>query len=219
MGHHQQPCVSDPGFATAAAFGWCVDAHDGLDADELAAVLDVHCYDDPAGVTGHAVVGLGQAYQMVVPRPPNMSALALPYFLPQWRMGKAVTAGLSPTDLEAVQALVDDTAARARRGPGRNDPTGSSSWTRSSPPGPSCAWPVATWCCGWRETAAWPRWPTADRATLATELEARIGEYRRLWLERFRPGGLTDSTAWFEHLLGCYRTGSAPSGRGSAPSD
>ncbi len=27
MGHHQQPYVSDPGFATAAAFGWCVDSH------------------------------------------------------------------------------------------------------------------------------------------------------------------------------------------------
>ena len=52
MGHHQQPCVSDPGFATAAAFGWCVEAHAGLDADDLAAVLDVHCYDDPAGRTG-----------------------------------------------------------------------------------------------------------------------------------------------------------------------
>jgi hypothetical protein len=49
----------------------------------------------------------------------------------------------------------------------------------------------------------------ADRVSLSAELEVRIGEYRRLWLERCRPGGLTDSTAWFEHLLGCYRTGSA----------
>jgi hypothetical protein len=51
--------------------------------------------------------------------------------------------------------------------------------------------------------------PAGGRDALAHELEARIEEYRRLWLERFRPGGLSDSTAWFEHLLGCYRTGEA----------
>jgi hypothetical protein len=48
-----------------------------------------------------------------------------------------------------------------------------------------------------------------DRDALASRLEACTGEYRRLWLERFRPGGLSDSTAWFEHLLGAYRTGHA----------
>ena len=36
FGHHQQPFVSDPGFATAAAFGWCGASHAGLDADDLA---------------------------------------------------------------------------------------------------------------------------------------------------------------------------------------
>ena len=45
--------------------------------------------------------------------------------------------------------------------------------------------------------------------TLAAALVACTEEYRHLWLERFRPGGLDDSTAWFEHLLSCYRTGQA----------
>lgn len=209
MGHHQQPCVSDPGFATAAAFGWCVDAHDGLNANELATVLDVHCYDDPAGVTGHAVVGLGQAYQMVEPRPPNMSALALPYFLPQWRMGSAVTAGLSTVDLEAVQALVDDTAvALARARPRR--PDGKLVIEEIVATGALLRLACRDVVLRLAGDGGLASVAEADRATLAAELEARIGEYGRLWLERFRPGGLTDSTAWFEHLLGCYLTGSAP---------
>ncbi len=48
---------------------------------------------------------------------------------------------------------------------------------------------------------------------IATPWRSRSGtsssEYRRLWLERFRPGGLDDSMAWFDHLLDCYRTGTA----------
>ena len=209
MGHHQQPCVSDPGFATAAAFGWSVEAHAGLDADELATVLDVHCYDDPAGVTGHAVVGLGQAYQMVVPRPPNMSALALPYFLPQWRMGKAVTAGLSRADLEAVQALVDDTAvALGRARPKR--PDGRLVVEEIVATGALLRLACRDVVLRLEGDGGLASVAEADRATLSAELEARIREYRRLWLERFRPGGLADSTAWFEHLRDCYRTGSAP---------
>ena len=61
--------------------------------------------------------------------------------------------------------------------------------------------------CAWAADGTLASVPAADREALATELGIRIEEYRRLWLERFRPGGLSDSTAWFEHLLGCYRTG------------
>jgi len=208
FGHHQQPGVSDPGFATAAAFGWCGASHADLDADDLATVLDVHCYDDPARQTGRAVVGLGEAYRMVVPRPPNMSALALPFFLPQWPMGKGVTDGLTGRDLEAVRTLVDDTvAALGRARPRRDD-------------GSLVIEEITT-------TAAFLRLACADlvlrlegdgtlasvgdddRAVLARTLGAQVEEYRRLWLERFRPGGLSDSTAWFDHLLDCYRTGHA----------
>jgi hypothetical protein len=50
---------------------------------------------------------------------------------------------------------------------------------------------------------------SVDRDALATVLVAYIDEHRRLWTTRFRPGGLTDSTAWFDHLLECYRSGTA----------
>ena len=49
--------------------------------------------------------------------------------------------------------------------------------------------------------------PATARAELADALRPVIGEHERLWLARNRPGGLRDSRAWLEHLLGCYETG------------
>ena len=206
MGHHQQPYVSDPGFATAAAFGWCVDSHVGLEVDALAALLDVHCYDDPAREMGGAVVGLGQTCRMVGPQLPNMSALALPFLLPQWPMGKAMTKGLTTDDLQAVQSLLDDTTvALGRAHPRRPDGQLVIEEIAST----AALLHLACLDAGFRlqGDGTLGSVAPADRDILATALGDRIEEYRRLWLERFRPGGLSDSTAWFEHLLGCYRTG------------
>jgi hypothetical protein len=47
----------------------------------------------------------------------------------------------------------------------------------------------------------------ADRRVLADQLEGVMEEHRRLWTARFRPGGLDDSLAWFDHLADCYATG------------
>jgi len=47
----------------------------------------------------------------------------------------------------------------------------------------------------------------AEREALAAELKPLLGEYRRLWLRRSRPGGLSDSVARLESLLQSYRSG------------
>ena len=213
--------MSDPGFATAAAFGWCVDAHAELDADDARRPCSTcTATTTPPRQTGRAVVGLGQTYRMVAPQLPNMSALALPFLLPQWPMGKAVTDGLTAADLDAVRAPRRrhrrSRSGRAR--PGR--PDGAlvieeiAATARPAPPRLSTTPRLRL---GGRRHPGVGAEP-ADRDALATELGTRIEEYRRLWLERFRPGGLSDSTAWFEHLLDCYRTGHDRSVAGSAPS-
>jgi hexosaminidase len=40
---------------------------------------------------------------------------------------------------------------------------------------------------------------------LTGELEEIVGEYRRLWLARNRPGGLADSAGRMERLLTMYQ--------------
>jgi hypothetical protein len=200
--------VSDPGFAVTAAWGWCGASHAGLGESDLATLLDAHCYDDPARQMGQAVVNLGETYRMVVPRPPNMSALALPFLLPQWPMGRGVTDGLSAADLEAVQSLVDAaTVALVDARPGRAD--GPLVIEEISATGAFLDLACADLLLRLRGDGTLASVPPTDRDALATALEARMEEYRRLWLERFRPGGLSDSTAWFEHLLDCYRSGHA----------
>jgi hypothetical protein len=206
MGHLQQPTVSDPGFATTAAFGWCVEAHAGLDADSLGALLDVHCYDDRAGETGRVVVDLGQACRMVAPEPPNMSALALPLLLPQWAVGTALTEGLTTADLLAVESMLERcTTALGRARPQRGDAPVVIRELEATSALLALACHDARLRLAGDGTLA--SVAGADRDALATELSGCISEHQRLWLERFRPGGLSDSTAWLEHLLACYRTG------------
>jgi hypothetical protein len=49
--------------------------------------------------------------------------------------------------------------------------------------------------------------PAPAREALAGAIEPVIAAHRRLWLERNRPGGLSDSVAWLERLRDNYRKG------------
>jgi len=211
MGHHQQPIVSEPGLAVAAAFSWCAASHRALDLDALATVLDVHAFDDPAGALGAAVVGLGRVPRLVTPQVPNMSALVFPLLLPQWRVGRGATAGLSPEDLDAVETALDDALAligRAR--PRRPDAASLLDQVRATVSLLRLSAHDARLRLAGDGSLA--SVPAADRRTLAGELDAVVSEHRRLWLEAFRPGGLGDSVAWFDHLGSCYRSGQADRG-------
>jgi hypothetical protein len=206
MGHHQQPPVSEPGFAAAAAFAWCVESHAALDLDALATVLDIHAFDDPAGALGGALVGLGRVSRMVTPRPPNMSALALHLLLPQWPVGHGLTSGLTSAELDDVDDTLDRAlAAVGRARPMRGDGELVLDEMRAT------ARLVRLSCHDARLRMAGDGTlgsvGTDDRSALARELDALVEEFRRLWGERFRPGGLNDSVAWFDHLGACYRTG------------
>jgi len=137
-----------------------------------------------------------------------MSALALPFLLPQWPMGKAMTKSLTASDLQAVRALVDETPvalgrARPRRPDGQlvvEEIVATAALLRLACDDAELRL---------RGDGTLGSVAPADRDALANELRSRIDEHRRLWLERCRPGGLSDSTAWFEHVLDCYRTGTA----------
>ena len=208
MGHHQQPVVSEPGLAAAAAFSWCATAHEDLDLDGLAAVLDAHAFDDPAGALGHTLVTLGRVPRMVTPQVPNMSALVLHLLLPQWRVGRGATAGLTASDLDRVDAALDAVTGELARARSRrrdaalvaDEVTATVALLRLA---------VQDARARLAGDGSLSSLSPATRAELARGVEAVIEEHRRLWRARFRPGGLDDSVGWFEHLRSCYRHGRA----------
>jgi hypothetical protein len=49
--------------------------------------------------------------------------------------------------------------------------------------------------------------PATLRNGLAERLRAAIDGYRASWRARSRSGGLDESCAWLDHLVGCYEAG------------
>jgi hypothetical protein len=132
----------------------------------------------------------------------------LPLLLPQWAVGTALTDGLTTTDLQAVETMLEGTGrALGRARPGRRDGGLVIRELEATSALLGLACHDARLRLGGDGTLA--SVAGADRDALENEVSARIFEHRGLWLERFRPGGLSDSTAWLEHLLGCYRSGTA----------
>ncbi|MGH9016322.1 MAG: family 20 glycosylhydrolase [Acidimicrobiales bacterium] len=208
MGHHQQPVVSEPGLAAAAAFSWCAEAHASLDPDALAAMLDAHAFDDPTGTLGASVVRLGRIPRMVTPQIPNMSALVFCLLLPQWAVGRGATRGLTADDLDRVDATLDDVGpAVARAAPRRADGALVGDEVRATVALLRLCTADARLRLAGDGTLA--SVAETDRRALAAALEPVVAEHRRLWTTRFHPGGLDDSVGWFDHLLDCYRTGRA----------
>ncbi len=171
-------------------------------------MLDLHAFDDPAGALGGALVDLGRVPRLVTPQIPNMSALVFQLLLPQWRVGHGATRGLTTDDLDGVEATLDDvTTATVRAEPRRVDGGLLLDEVRATVG-------VLRLCC--RDArlrlagdGSLASVGPADRAGLGAELDGVISEHRRLWNERFRPGGLEDSVAWLDHLGACYSTGEA----------
>jgi hypothetical protein len=203
MGHLQYLPVSEPGFATAAAVSWCLDANADLD---LAAALDVHAFDDPTGELGAALLALGDAYRGIAAQFPNISVLVMHLYYPQLQLDRGISAGMTIEDLRSVETGLADAVERLRRsGSGRADAALIIDELRTA------AELVALLCRDARARLEEDGWLSsvdeATRAELAADLRPLIDHHRELWLARNRPGGLDDSTAWLEHLLECYETG------------
>lgn len=211
LGHLQYLPVSDPGFAYAAAMGWCRDTNRDLD---LAAALSVHCYDDPSGQFADALLALGDVHRCVTPQAPNISTLMAPLYWPQLHLGRGFLDGFDIDGLDQVDEIV----ARAQRAIGAATPrrTDAELLTAELTNAAALVGLIAS-----DERArlgvdgTLPAVAAADRATLAEELRPLIARHRELWLARNRPGGLDDSAAWLEHLATCYETGDTPNNWGA----
>jgi hypothetical protein len=189
--------------AYGAAVSWCLDTNRDLD---LAAALDAHAFDDPAGELGAALLALGDAYLGVVPKIWNMSVLVMHLYWPQLQLGRTFSEGLTVDDLLGVEQTLAEAVHRlAKARPRRPDGALVVDELLAG------AALVALLCRDARARLEADGWlasvPEARRLELAADLDPLIETHHRLWLARNRPGGLDDSLAWLEHLQECYRTG------------
>ncbi|MDE3086836.1 MAG: family 20 glycosylhydrolase, partial [Acidobacteriota bacterium] len=208
MGHLQHLPVSDPGLAAAAAFGWCLSSNAGLGPAELAPLLDRHCYGDPSGALGEAVVALGDLHTLQPLEVPNISALVLHLYFPQLPVGPAMGSDVSSVHLEAVEAARDGAGETLRRARpttdhGRlavEDLLASAELVRLC---------LADAGARLEGDGTLLSVPTPVRAALADRLGGVVEAHRHRWLARNRPGGLDESCAWLDHLGRSYRDGAA----------
>ena len=203
LGHLQQWVVSEPGLAYGAAVSWCLAANADLD---LGAALSAHVFGDPTGALADAVLGLGDAHLLVTPQFPNMSALVMNLYYPQLPVGRGLTAGLTPGELDAVDARLD---------------AGRTAVLRARPDRPDAALLVDEVLFGTDLVALLTRDARArlrgdgslgsvtagERAVLGAELGSLAERYRARWLARNRPGGLDDSLSWLQNLGAAYASG------------
>jgi hypothetical protein len=205
FGHLQYLPVSEPGLAAGAAFSWCLAANADLEGEPLAAALDTHCFGDPSGLLGRAVLSLGDAHRSVEVQVPNMSILCLPLYQPGMTLGEGPTSGLTTADFARAEQVIGEAveplgAARASRGDGdlivEELRAGAELMVLLCLDGQARL----------EADGSLSGVPPATRRELAARLEPVLDRHRALWLARNRPGGLPDSVGWLERLLARYRS-------------
>lgn len=211
FGHLQYLPVSDPGLAAAAALSWCLDANRDLDAAAVAGLLDLHCYDDPGGALGAALVALGDAHLLQPMVVPNVSGLVLHLYFPQLPIGRGLGEDITPADVDAVEAALDGAVSALGSARPR---TGHGALARDELV--LAARLVHLLCRDMRGRitgdGSLSGLPAALRDSSAGELDGLADAHGARWLARNRPGGLEESSRWLTHLRDCYRTGEADAG-------
>ena len=222
-GHWQQWPVAYPGYAYGAAVSWCAVTNRDID---LPRVLDVHAFQDSAGMMGRAVYDLGNAYRQPGVTPRNSSVLhdlLVRSPASEEPVSRLTVGGLERTESYVESALHrigqanmagpegERVAAEMRHvahllrhachlGVARLEAVGNEAADVSlkSP---------------WTHHDALPshvateigKMPAATREELDAELGPLVEVFRRLWLARSRPGGLNDSVTRWEQMLVAYR--------------
>jgi hypothetical protein len=191
-GHWQVPPVSFLGFAAGAAYSWALEANRSADMAELTSRF---AFEDPTGAMGKVAYDLGNIYQ--VPETPVGNGSVLFWAL-QLPVADITRYTLNRTALERTLEAVDAAVAPLERAPmGRPDAEIIRREFRNT----------ARILRHGAQRALLALDGGADEArcrNLAADLSAFLEEYRALWLERARPGGLDDSAARFEQALADY---------------
>ena len=209
-GHLQPPAVSDPALLAGAGFAWRASSAEEPHDLPLARLLDLHAYGDRAGVSGRAAVELGNAYlETGAPGegadPINGSVLFFLLLFAHKPVAERRCGGLTPAGLRRALQTVEGANRRLR------DALASESdaaeplarvrrellWAGEALE-LSCQLGIP-WLEAGLETPV-GHLPEAIRQQAMERLRSLQAEFRSLWSERFRPGGMELSVERLERL-------------------
>jgi hypothetical protein len=196
-GHMQPLPVSYLGYQVGAAVGWRGDTD--LSRGNVVRWLNRHAFRDRAGVLGGAFYDLGNVYRLLGPEPHNSSVLFHLLLRPDRDLGDLVEAGLSQEGLSrAIEALSDIRASLSRADQLRDDGElvlAEAAWAVDT-----LSWAAHLGRARLEAGAADSAGGLSDemRGRLAEELGALAERHSGLWLQRSRPGGLSDSRGRLE---------------------
>jgi hexosaminidase len=199
FGHWQFLPVSYGPFLYGACLSWAREANTGMD---LARALDVHVFEDAAGVMGGLALDLGNTYKQSGVEVHNNTVLhAILSRYPEEPIGDTWVKSASVQGFQDSLAHIDATMARI--GGHQMTCEDASMVEREFRNGAAlarfaCNTGIARLQAG---DTGFSGIPPDVSGKLAKELAKILPEYRQLWLARNRSGGLKDSTVPLETIL------------------
>ncbi len=192
-GHTQYLPVSYPGFAAGAALSWCHETNTG---EDFTSALDLHAFRDRARVMGTLSHDLGDAHDKA--GPPQENATVLFHLLtqtPESPLPDGVTVDSLKATIEHIHSIMEplDNARMDREDAGivRDEFANAAR--------------MMLHACERGKAMLEGTIDSAEkRDELASEMRTILGEHRRLWNARNRPGGLQESQSVFEERLREY---------------
>lgn len=179
-GHLQYLPISFPGFAAGAAMSWGLESNRNL---PLARLLDMHVFEDSAGVMGAAARELGNVYKEVAKQIANRSAL-FDILVPS-STHRDPLEGITRDNLDAALAAVDSAMRNVNRSQMNREDRAliTSEFDNAAA--------MLRFAC---RKGRWKLDPSGERPeALDDDLKQIAAEHRRCWLQRNRSGGLEDS--------------------------
>ena len=199
-GHLQPPVVSWPAFVFGAACAWNLACTERPFDLPLSRWLDLHLFEDEAGVLGASVARLGEVYRLTGANSVNGSPLFFALMMAHKKASERRGAGMSPGQLEYTREVIAEIRADLPRSRSR---AGDAALVRSELDWVGATLDLAARLASVRLTAGEDlplrELPAPLRRNFAAELAALAEALRPLWLGRARPGGLEASLRRFGH--------------------